>query len=193
MKEVVFFAVAFLTSTLVRAEGPFGVTMGTPIASYPTCVKVADQPGFYKCASVPKPHPAFEAYVLQAFPETGVCYIKAIGKNISDGGSGVQTKLAMAELSGQITAKYGTAPKLYDFNNSGTFDEPQYWVLSLKEKSRTYGDMWTFAPPTETGVATITLSAVALDTSTTFIAAEFEFSNNTRCDKIVKAKGADAF
>lgn len=193
MKKMIFFAAAVFASTLVQAEGPFGVTMGSPIAEYPSCVKVSDHPGFYKCANLPKPHPSFEWYMVQAFPATGVCFVKGVGKDIADGGDGVQTKSAMLALAAQITAKYGLAPKVIDVNNSAVFTEPQYWVMSLKQKSRTYGDLWEFASPTSTGVASIALVAGASDSSTTYVSAEFEFSNNDRCDQIVKAKGVDAF
>jgi hypothetical protein len=63
-------------------SGPFGLWMGMklPDLSAPH-EEVA--PFKYRITSPPKPHSAFDSYVLQIAPVTGLSWIKAIGKTIT--------------------------------------------------------------------------------------------------------------
>ena len=65
------------------AEGPFGVTAGDPITSYPSCQPTG--PGLYKCSTLPHPHTEFEYYTLGAMPGTGVALIIAVGQKMKSG------------------------------------------------------------------------------------------------------------
>ena len=62
--------------------GPFGLNMGMSlkeIGGKPK--KIAN--GKYEIVDIPKPHSAFESYIVQVSPKSGLCWIKAISKDIA--------------------------------------------------------------------------------------------------------------
>ena len=136
LKRIV--AVFFLISILVVTEamaGPFGLEKGMSLKD------IGGKPekvghGIYKLSSVPKPHSAFEAYVVRISPKGGLYWIKAIGKDIATSTYGVELKSAFNEMEEKLGATYGKH-KTMDFLMPGSiWNEPNDWMMGLIKKER---------------------------------------------------------
>ena len=135
----------------------------------------------------------FKEFIIQAFPETGVCFVKSLGSNIRDGGNGTQTKQRMAEIEEQLTAKYGKPESHLDYvERDGAIADEQFWAMTIKDNQRSYATRWMPPAGNESNLETIVLVAKALDYSTTYVLVEYAFTNNKRCDAIAKKSGASA-
>ena len=71
--------IIFLFITAGLHAGPFGLEMGMTIDEIDADATELS-PGLYQLPKVPKPHSAFEAYIVKIGPKSGLCWIKAIGK-----------------------------------------------------------------------------------------------------------------
>jgi len=118
--------------------------------------------------------------------------VRAIGKDITDGGDGFPTRQAVETISDQMAVKYGQPTRKANFTNA-QFSQPQFWVMEVKESSRVYANLWTFKTPQVGNVEGITVVAKAASLSTTYVMVEFEFANNSQCDQISKNHAADVF
>ena len=113
------------------ADGPFGVTMGQDPGLLKECKPRTERPGWYICSALPRTHPDMEAYQVQAFPETGVCFVKAIGKDIQINPFGTSLKAKVDSLEAQVAETYGRSQKR-DFLRSGSvWKEAAEWTTGL--------------------------------------------------------------
>ncbi|NCA71008.1 MAG: hypothetical protein EOM91_13050 [Sphingobacteriia bacterium] len=103
-----FVAASFLIGLSVATAGPFGFEFGENVSIY-QCPELPGNPGYYKCIKAPKPHSAFESYVLKASNSHGICWIKAIGRDINDNSFGSSTKAEVNNLASQLEKKYGSS------------------------------------------------------------------------------------
>ena len=89
-------------------------------------------PVLYQLDEVPKPHSAFEAYGVKFSPNQGLCFIKAIGKDIKTNGHGFAIKSAFNGLREKLDTAYGKSD-LTDLLVRGSIcDEPEDWMMGLK-------------------------------------------------------------
>lgn len=92
--------------------------------------------------SPPKPHPSFDAYVVQATPKLGVVWIKAITPTILNDAYGNQIRQTVNALKSQLVMRYGEAPTT-DFLMTGSiWDEPRDWAQALAANERSYYVIW---------------------------------------------------
>lgn len=131
-----------------RAEigsGPFGLPMGatlTQLKVVDKLVPVPNVPGSYLVRAVPKPHGAFESYVLAISETSGLCKIAAIGKDIESSSFGTEIQSAFAALDQALQEKYGNR-KNFDFLRAGSiWDEPKDWMMGLLKKERVLSSYW---------------------------------------------------
>ena len=105
-KKIITMFVLFLTLIVTNAmAGPFGLYKGMSlkeIGGKPEKLKN----GIYK-VNVPKPHSAFEAYIVKVAPKGGLCWIKAIGKGIATSSYGIDLKSAFSKMEEKLGATYG--------------------------------------------------------------------------------------
>ncbi len=192
-----FFTLSFVSIQSIgqSGDGPFGFDIATDINNYSSCT-ASDSPGMYRCSTASKPHPDMEYYMVQAFPSTGICWIKGVGKDIDDSGAGLRTKGAADRISAQIESVYGSERKLTDFlQYESIWDEFDDWMMGLVRNERYYMYVWQ----SETGfnplknVEQIYVAANALSGNVGYVVVEFYGINNDDCDDLANKAGAEAF
>jgi len=159
-------------------KGPFGLGMGMTTADFDTALEEI-APGKYRIASVPKPHSAFEVYILQITPKNGLSWIKAIGKAIQTSVYGIELKSAFDSMKTKLAATYGKN-QLSDFlMRDSIWNEPRDWMQSILNKERILMALWEPAHGSTLGdsLSSIALVAGAIDTTSGYMAIEYSFEN----------------
>lgn len=191
MKKVFFMSllVAALLPFKVQA-GPFGFDMGKQPSEY-GCTSMST-PNMYKCNEAPKGHPAFEAYVLQATSKHGVCWIKAVGKNISDNGYGMSTKRAVDGFVEAFKKSYGGDMEKNDFLLSGSiWDDADDFLMGLTKNDRSYTYHWKTT--TDPSIKEIYVSAKGLRSDIGFPAIEYYGAQYDACNAYADQTVNDVF
>src|SRR3954452_2089047 len=121
-------ALAVTAAASSEADGPFGYVMGRPISAYEGC-KPTSQTGEYECGSPPRPHPDAVAYFVKAYPETGICLVRAITQatDTDPGGEAIQSR--MEDLGSQITERYGSLRRTDEIRPSSIWKKPDSWAM----------------------------------------------------------------
>lgn len=121
--------------------GPFGLDMGMTlkdIGGKPE--KVAN--GKYRLSSVPKPHSAFEAYIVQVSPKGGLCWIKAIGKDVPTSAYGIELKSAFNDMKGKLEKAYGKHETIDLLMTGSIWNEPNDFMMAMIKKERILLAVW---------------------------------------------------
>jgi len=181
----------FLSSSAIA--GPFGLEMGMSLKEIGgTPENIAY--GKYKLTSVPKPHSAFEFYVIQVAPNSGLCWIKAIGKDIATSSYGLELKSEFSEMEKKLEGTYGKH-KIMDFLMPGSiWNEPNEWMMGLIKKERVLMALWD---KKEGSALPANLETVALIASPSsrdkgYISIEYLFANEESCNAELAAQEDDA-
>jgi len=175
-------ALAWSVPAQGQGQGPFGVTMGTPISHYASCERHPEQVGWYMCRSLPKSHASFEMYYIQAHPKIGVCFVKAIGKDIDRDARGEKTKAEIKKLALQIEQTYGPHTAIRDsLSSRSSFKAPDEWLAGVEQDERTFSYDWT-GGNYPNNIDSIHVFARATDGQTGYATAEFYFKNEKQCD-----------
>jgi hypothetical protein len=169
-------------------KGPFGLWMemkATDFEEPPNEIA----PCMFQAPVVPKPHSAFERYIVQVSPGAGLSWVKAIGKTIETSDYGIELKLAFDDMEQKLTATYGKQ-KRHDFLlHESIWNEPRDWMQSVLSKERVLMSQWS----KESGASLVdSLSSVALvmgayDTSTGYFAIEYSFENYVQAEAEIAA------
>jgi hypothetical protein len=173
-----------------KANGPFGIAMGASPSDYPSC-KLVGTYDAYVCEDVPKPHQAFENYLLAASAETGICKVWALGVVPNDNSYGAQTRERTEEIAQQIATVYGPWTTLHDkLSPAARWSEGADWLMALHEGERFYAYEWILAVP-RNDVAIIMVKADAAypgrgNISATFWGANFEVCKAARAKEKAK-------
>jgi hypothetical protein len=183
-----------------ETDGPFGYVMGSPVSAYEGC-KPTSQTGEYECGSPPRPHPDAVAYFVKAYPEAGICSVRAITQamNTDPGGEAIRSR--MEDLGSQITERYGSFRRTDEIRPSSTWKEPNSWVMSILKGDRTFYFIWDSGSKAslKNGIRSITLGPTISHSDKDPIFADLafeifvnvEFENYERCkeqDRQTKAK-----
>ncbi|MBB2753345.1 UNVERIFIED_ORG: hypothetical protein GGI57_004067 [Rhizobium aethiopicum] len=189
-RQIGLAAVAVVTAGIAQAsEGPFGVSMGES-PDVLGC-KPIESPGFYRCATLPKPHPAFEFYVVKSTAETGICWVKGIGTDINTNPSGSSIRSKVDDLKEQVALSYGK-PEHDDWLMSGSiWGNYEDWMMGLLKEERIYAYKWSH--PSKNDLILVYLGATASNSSSAYPVVEFSFSNKDKCDELIKKKEAGSF
>lgn len=161
----------------------FGFKMGEAPESY-SCDAIAASPGYYECAA-PKPHSAFESYIISASKEHGICWVKGIGKNISDNGYGTHTKSAHENLETLLSKAYGSVSKMSDFIlPNSLWDDSNEWLMSIARKERVYTSIWNDLEVTsKPDLKSIYLASNATGGKTGYIVLEYYAKYQSDCKR----------
>jgi hypothetical protein len=171
------------------AAGPFGLERGMPLQQVGQVQKIG--PGMYQVAQVPKPHSAFESYIVQIGPSTGLCWIKGIGKTVQTGAYGTQLQADFHEMKEKLAGIYGVARVSDTLNDGSIWNEPRDWMMGLLKKERRLAAIWSTDrnkafPQAE--FKTVGLFADAIDEQG-FLTVEYAFTNEPACEaEIAKAE-----
>jgi hypothetical protein len=169
-------------------KGPFGLWMGMRLdelnSPYTEVVR-----GKYKPESVPIPHSAFESYVLQVTPKSGLSWAKAIGKTIQTSVFGVELKSSFDTMEGKLVATYGKGHRTDLLMNGSIWNEPKEWMMSMVKKERFLMTEWSakYGSSLVDSLISVFLVASALNTSSGYIAIEYSFENKPMGDTELSA------
>lgn len=179
---------ALLAPSAVFA-GPFGLEIGMRIDQIDKNAKALGD-GKYSSKSAPKPHPAFETYVYQVGPSLGLCWIKAVGKDIPTGNYGVELKLAFSEMKLKLEQNYGKSALTDALMPKSIWHEPADFMMSLLQRERYLTATWDgeSGASLPSDLRSVFLIAKASDRSTGYISVEYEFRNKDRCDREIDQK-----
>ena len=174
-------------ATVSTANGPFGLAQGMTlpqIGGKPE--KVA--PGIWRLASVPKPHSAFEEYIVQIGPTNGLCWIKAIGKTIKTNVYGSEVRSTFTDLKERLSANYGKSEDIDRLFPGSIWNEPQDWMMALLKKERLLFSSWDHesGATLNSELKSVGLVASALGTEEAYISLEYYFSNEKKCEAEIK-------
>lgn len=188
---IVIVLVSFMVSDVTA--GPFGLHKGMSLK------EIGGKPeklgnGIYKVINVPKPHSAFEGYIVKVAPKGGLCWIKAIGKDIATSSYGVELKIAFHGMEEKLEARYGKH-KSMDFLMPGSiWKDPNDWMMGLIKKERVLAAFWEAAEGSSlpTDLKEISLFAKPFGSGKGYIAIEYSFTNIDSCEAELAAQEDDA-
>lgn len=187
------FCLLSISSEAQPQNGPFGFNIGSDINIH-DCEKI-DSPGKYSCKAK-KEHPDFESYGVEYYPETGICWIKGIGRNIEFDSYGVSLKAVVDKITGQIESVYGKSTDLSDFiSYNALWDDADEWMMAVRQGERYYMTSWESDEgyiPTK-NVDKIFIAAQALSSDVGYPVIEFYGDNYEQCKDISNEAGASAF
>jgi hypothetical protein len=172
---------------------PFGLTQGM------TLKELGGKPESlgdrkYRFESVPKPHSAFEFYVLQIGQKSGLCFVKAVGKNVKTSVYGSELRFAFQAMQDRLSSVYGSPDNEFDDLSKGSiWDEPKDWMMSLLKKERFVASGWEMKKRAENAdLQLVLLGASALSTEEGYISVEYYLSNHDECEKEIANSENDA-
>jgi hypothetical protein len=167
-------------SLVVASEtnGPFGLHRGMTqeqviqIVGEDAVIKTKDD--LLIVLTVPRPHPAFENYVLIFSPNDGLLQIAALGNDITTSVFGDVLQNSFIEIRSAISQTYGKPECNYDYLRAGSiWKEPQDWMMGLFRGERHLFTGWNKSLPN--GIQRISLLAQAPSTETGFLTLSYEF------------------
>lgn len=182
-----------LAASHIAMAGPFGLSMGMSIEQIDSKAKEV-APGKFVTKNVPKPHSAFEQYAVQVGKKNGLCWIKAIGKDISTSSYGIELRSAFEEMKGKLTKAYGKGETTDLLMPGSIWKEPNEFMMAMIKKERFLMAGWS----TEKGsklkgnIKQVGLIASPGGRSKGYLSVEYYFSNNEACDKEIAAQEDDA-
>lgn len=120
-------------------SAPFGIELGSPTSE----LEVLESFGGGRFViAPPRPHPAFETYVVESSDRLGVVWVKAIGFTMDNDAYGNGVQLRHEELRGQLSKRYGS-PEMVDWIVSeALWKDSREWVMSLTQNERFYYARW---------------------------------------------------
>jgi hypothetical protein len=164
------------------ASGPFGIAMGGPISQVDGWKKL-ERAGLYSTSSPPNSHPDFEQVVVEAYPSTGVCMIRGIGKNNEGDGSGSAVKIQIGNLADALATKYGPYESV-DLCSAGDIAcQGEFWMMNLGNGGVLWGKKWEKKNQNmaTAGIGSIFVTAAAQDINTSYAVLEFSSSDEKGC------------
>ena len=166
---------------------PFGLQMGMTKDQLGRIEKEV-APYTFQLASVSKPHPDLETYVVSATPDAGVCFIRAVSPDWKTGEDGTLLKLRFNAMKSQFEDIYGK-PYVIDSLQSGSrLDKPKDWMKGLLKNERALLARWSVPDnhPMKPTIAKIYVAAYAISRDSGYLAVEYYFSNYDQCEVEVK-------
>lgn len=176
--------------------GPFGTEMGMTKEQLGITSSTEEIATYrYKLATLPKTSPLFEYYVVEVSPRNGLCYLKAIGNNVSTSRYGNELRRMFDRVNSSLERKY-TSGTISDFLRSGSiWDEPEDFMMGLTKRERVlaaYYDEEEGSVMVE-NVAKAYLNAKGLGSDTGFIVIDYFYDNSAACDAEIEAVQDDVF
>ena len=173
--------------------GPFGLEMGMSIKKIDPKAKEVS-PGMYTTSKVPKPHSAFENYVVQVGKKNGLCWIKAIGKDISTSSYGIELKSAFSSMSEKLSKTYGKNETTDLLMPGSIWKEPNEFIMAMIKKERFLMAIWDKEKGSKLkgNLKQIGLIAKPGGRSKGYLSHEYSFLNSEACDKEIAAQEDDA-
>jgi hypothetical protein len=163
--------------------GPFGLKMGMSL----TEIDAGRQPlacGKYPIGIVPEPDSAFESYTVQVGPESGLCWVKAVGRKIVTNSEGAGLKENFYKIKAGLDRLYGSSNTVDRLLPGSKWDKPNDWMEGLFRQERFLFAVWDQESGANPGndIVSITAMANPVGKRTGYIAVDYSFANKVACD-----------
>jgi len=194
----VIFALAtviFAVPAIAAESNPFGLDLDKHPSQY-GCSQHQDSKYWYRCETLPKPHPEFEGYAIRYVEGVGICNVNAIGKTIDNDSYGISTKGRVDAIAKQLKQKYGVETEKLDLRIPGSiWDDPDDWMMGIRRNERIYAYFWSlkdgFKPVGE--VAQLSVGAQAVSGYKGYVKVDFHLKREPQCEAIIEKAEQDAF
>ena len=173
---------------LPPAEGPFGLEAGLTQKNIEDMIgaklkPLPDSVNLYTSDKLPKQNADFEMYGLLISPKTGLCQIRAVGKNIDTDSYGLALKSRFEDLSSSLSSLYGKAETTDLLLAGSIWKEPQDWMMGLNKKERFLSVTWkgTKETPLKNNIGAISIEARANSSAQGYVYLQYTFTNDDVC------------
>ena len=185
------FSVVFLLFCIGLFAGPFGLEMGMSLEDIGS--KPVQNIGVsYEFKEVPKPHSAFDFYILQIAPKGGLYCITAIATSITCSPNGFQLKNEFDNLKEILEKNYGECYMLDGLSPGSIWDEPGDWMMSIAKEHRFYMASWDKDESLPPDLKKIILSVSATSQNSGFVILRYDFINSDSCSTKMSAEENNA-
>ena len=176
---------------VIAFSGPFGFSNdSTPSGAH--CLQT-DDPMWYRCDSAPKAHSDFDFYLIQYHSDVGVCFLKAVGKDIKANSFGTQLTAQMDKIKNQISSKYGSPNGDVDEPRLGSiWTDPEDFMTSILKKERFIFTDWK-VDASKHGFDQIAMTIKAIVSDEGYVVVEYYYPASDKCDEIVNESEASSF
>jgi hypothetical protein len=161
-------------------DGPFGLAMGQPTRELEFLDGGDSDPSRARLlASVPRPMAEFESYAVVAYPQTGICEIRAVGKAFESDAYGNNVTAAMDSLADALDSRYGKHRK----NDHCSESDCEFFQQNLNAGTQLYSYEWS----SDTGanlpkeIDSVSLVAMPGEYNGTFFRLDYASSNRAAC------------
>lgn len=181
-----------LMATSAKADGPFGIEIGEEKDDLKIEKEINNW--LYQITP-PSPHKSFEHYAVSYHPDTGVCHLRAIGKEIDTEEYGKAIKSEFTKIKTLIDNIYGEGKLTDEIDTDGYWGADRDWMMSIVKGERTYGAHWDniTAIRDRSDIKFITLSVSGISEETGYLLLDYNFDNTEECDqKITRDKEEEA-
>lgn len=193
-KKIIAAFVLFATFLVTDAmSGPFGLEKGMSLKEIGGKPEKLEN-GTYKLINVPKPHSAFQGYIVRVAPKGGLCCIMAVVKDIETSSYGFELKRAFREMEKKLEATYGKHKTVDVLLPGSIWDKPNDWMMGLIKKERFLAAIWEAAEGSflPTDLKQIGLIAIPIALDKGFISIKYSFTNIDSCEAELAAQEDDA-
>lgn len=179
---------ALLAVGQAAVAGPFGVDMGMKVEELGEPESILST-GYYHFATLPKSHPAFEGYVVQATPEQGICWIKAVGLDIPTNEDGSELRAGFEEMRVKLQRVYGKHDMTNHLDPESIWNEPEDFMAGILFDERVYIADWSadYGSTLDDNLIKVGLLAEATENTIGYYSVEYYFENHERCDAEAEA------
>ena len=162
--------------------GPFGLKQGMTLDQVDETAQQIDH-GVYATQKVPKPDRSFKRYSLVIGSTTGLCKVTALSKSIPTKPSGNQLITQFKKMSRKLMKKYGEGETLDFVEPGSTYEAPEQFMMSLKEKDRKLETRWIDQDGSKfkDDVGVVLLKASSTRSNKGLLTLEYEFTNFDAC------------
>lgn len=176
-------------------SGPFGLEMGQSLDGLDVSQQDELPSGLYMAHALPKSHSAFQVYFLKTSPETGLCQIQAVSKDINASAYGIELKRKFEEIRDQISKVYGNADTSDFLRYGSIWNEPREWMTAVRKKQRVLQASWDqeSGADLKDGITLILLTTSVKSSDTGNLYLQYEFSNTPACEAALAKEESDAF
>jgi len=173
--------------------GPFGLWMGMKLEDISAQAEEV-APFKYRISTPPKPHSAFDAYVVQIAPVSGLSWIKAIGRTVSTSSFGTDLEGKFDEMEQKLIKSYGPCTRTDALMPGSIWNEPRDWMTGLMKKERYLFCTWDQKSGAflQNGLKAVVLGATALDDESGYVSVEYSFDNDSESDSEISSLEDDA-
>lgn len=182
-------AIIVLAQAANAEPGPFGLEMGMTLKDIGGSPEQFSK-GKYTITTVPKPHSAFERYVVKVGPKSGLCYIKAVGKPVETNAYGLELSSVFNNMSAKLTQIYGKQKKMDLLLPGSIWNEPNDFMMGLLKDERKLYEIWSAENKSNlTGsLESVILGAKATSKDTGIIVIDYTFKNEKECEAEIAAE-----